>query len=59
MACGCDGGASGASSAPGGSGWTLRLPNGAHVGSYPTRAAAEQENRNAYASRGTAIQRQG
>lgn len=57
MACGCDGGAGGASSAPGGSGWTLRLPNGAHVGSYPTRASAESENKRVYNSKGTAVQR--
>lgn len=59
MACGCDGGAGGASSVPGGGGWTVRLPNGAHVGSYPTRAAAEQANRDSFASKGAAVQRQG
>lgn len=57
MACGCDGGAGGASSAPGGGGWTLRLPNGAHVGTYPTRAVAEAENRRVYNGAGIAIQR--
>ena len=58
MACGCnDGPGAAGSSAPGGGGWTIRLPNGAHVGVYPTRAVAESERSRVYNSAGTVVQR--
>lgn len=56
MSCDCGGTVSEAAPS-GGGGWTIRLPNGAHVGVYPTRATAEAERRRVYSGAGTVVQR--